>query len=161
MDDVQLDALWRMYSDNVSQSRHHENERAAIAGVVLTIGAAIAGLVTFDGTIAGLPDFVLAILMAAVGLFGAAFSYKNYERSCYHFARARVFRNAVDDAFLSGRIAELHDAADAAHEKRFGRFRKLRLHHWWLALNVFITIIGLAIAFIAAASPGAMAGVPQ
>ena len=39
--DDRLDALWRMYDDNIMQSRQHETERTAIVGVIFTIGAAL------------------------------------------------------------------------------------------------------------------------
>ncbi len=147
--DDRLDALWRMYSDNVTQSRHHENERGAIVGVVFTISAALIGLITFDGSISGGNDAAVAIFLFATGLFGAAFSYKNYERSCYHFQRARNFRDRIDRDYCEGEIADLNRSADRRHEERFSSFRKAKLHRWWIAMNFTIAIIAGLLIIVA------------
>ncbi|MGB3797038.1 MAG: hypothetical protein WA957_12120 [Alteraurantiacibacter sp.] len=155
-----VEALWLLYSDNVDQSRHHENERAAIAGVVLTIGAAIAGLITYDGIIAGISDGIMAVLMGVVGLFGAAFSFKSYERSHYHFCRAREFRNAADKIVLNGQLADIQREADKQHKQKFGHFHKMKLHRWWIALNLLITLLAIAIGLLALSGDFVTVGVP-
>ncbi|WP_114521657.1 hypothetical protein [Altererythrobacter sp. ZODW24] len=148
--DETIDALWRMYEDNVTQSRHHETERAAIVGVVFTIGAVLIGLVTYDGAISGPSDIAVAVFLMALGIFGAGFSYKNYERSCYHFQRARGFRQELDAVYFKGRLGEINQAADARHDASLGIFRKMKLHRWWIAINLFIVLIAAVIVVLAA-----------
>ncbi len=148
--DENIDALWRLYEDNVVQSRHHETERAAIVGVVFTIGAVLIGLITYDGAIGGPSDVAVAVFLMMLGIFGAGFSYKNYERSCYHFQRARGFREALDKTYFDGRLGAINKAADARHDAAFGMFRKMKLHRWWIAINLSIVLIAAVIVVLAA-----------
>ena len=156
--DDRRDALWRMYDDNVSQSRHHENERGAIVGVVFTVAAALIGLATFDGAIGGEADAAVALFLLATGIFGAAFTYKNYERSRFHFGRARAFRDRVDRDYCQGEIGQLNAEADAAHARSFGAMQKFKLHRWWIAMNLTISLIALVLLYLAIFEPMGRAG---
>lgn len=151
--DNRLDALWRMYSDNVAQSRQHENERAAIVGVIFTIGAVLIGLITFDGAIAGWNDAAVALFLLATGIFGAGFSYKNHERSQFHFQRARIFRNRIDRDYCDNEIAMLHREADEKHKVKFGKVRGLRLHRWWIVMTLTVGVVALILLVVALAFP--------
>lgn len=142
-----------MYDDNVAQSRHHENEHGAIVGVVFTVAAALIGLITFDGAIEGEADVAVSAFLFATGIFGAAFSFKNYERSCYHFSRARAFRERVDRDYCDGEIADLTRSADAKHDQRFGTMRRFKLHRWWIAMNLTISMIAVILLSLALAMP--------
>lgn len=149
----EFEVFLRLYEDNVNQSRHHEVERAAVIGVVVAIGAALVGLVTFDGAIAGVGDAVVALFLLATGIFGAAFSYKNYERSSYHFERARALRNVLDETHFGGRIRAAQKGADERHRGKFGRIQRLALHRWWIAMNLSIALLALLLIGVALFRP--------
>lgn len=147
------DALWRMYESNVSQSQHHEKQRARIVRVIFTINVALIGLITFDRSISGLGDALAAIFLFATGLFGAGFTYKTHERSAYHFSRARAFRDRIDTCYLDGEIAAVQGVADSRHDAEFGWIRRARLHRWWVTMNLTAAAIGAALAIVAVLFP--------
>src|SRR5437868_4603714 len=93
--DALRDVLWKMYEENVTEGRHHETQRATVTNLVIAIAAAVLGLVTYDKAITHL-DLPLTIFLVFLGVFGAAFSSKYYERFRLHMKRAKKYRNALD-----------------------------------------------------------------
>ncbi|WP_020181118.1 hypothetical protein [Methylopila sp. M107] len=142
------DDLWGMYQENVSQSRHHEDQRSSVAGTLLTIAGAVVSLITFKNKI-GPFDLPLTILMTAIGIFGMMFSYKQYERSCLHLERARQYRDAVDAFFEGGPVKTIKLAADAKNAEAFPRFSKLRLNVFWMSLYGLIALLGVILTGVA------------
>lgn len=147
------DVLWKMCEENYTQARHHENQRSAVISTILAIAVATIGLITFDKSIAGLTDVPLALFLIVVGIFGAGFSMKNYERSRLHAERARRYRNALDRLLPGRPIKELKIEADLAIAAQFPWLNGLQLHYWWLVLNLAIAVLGGALLFVAAFHP--------
>jgi hypothetical protein len=145
--------LWNMYNDHIVQGRHHETQRATVLGLLLTLATALVGLATWDHHLGGRVDAMVGSLIAALGVFGAGFTFKHYERYCYHMARARGFREALDATLPDRSIQEILDGADRVHNRAFPRLRKLRLHYWWIALNLFVVAVGSAVTVVASCFP--------
>lgn len=83
------------------------------------------GIVTFDKTIAAPADLPLILLLIALGIFGAVFSMKHYERFSLHMERARRYRDALD-ALLPGQpLRTLKQKADVAHKEKFPRMHRV------------------------------------
>lgn len=140
--------LVTMYEENVTQCRHHETQRSAVTSSILTIDTIIIGLITFDKAITS-SDIPLSIFLFFIGLFGAGFSLKHYERYSLHLQRAREFRNKIDELFADNLILSLKIKADNEHEKYFPKFRKYRHHFWWIGIHLIVAAIGVTLTLIA------------
>lgn len=76
------DVLWKMYQENCTQARQHETQRSNLASPLISISAAIIGIITFDKSIATW-DMPLIVLLIVVGLFGE-FSQQNSMREQFY-----------------------------------------------------------------------------
>lgn len=142
------DVLWKMYQEHCTQGRHHEIQRSTVISSVIAVAAAVLGLVTFDKGITRV-DLPLTLFLVVLGVFGAGFSMKHYERFSLHMERARRYRDALD-ALLPGQpLKRFKKEADSAHEQKFPRLHKLRLHYWWISLNLIVAGIGLTLSAVA------------
>ncbi len=143
------DVLWKMYQEHCTQGRHHEVQRATVVSAIMAISAALIGIVTFDKSISATTDLPLTLMLVGFGAFGAGFSMKHYERFNLHMERARRHRDALD-ALLPGQpLRQLKLEADLAQGRKFPRLHKWRLHYWWLALNLFVAVLGIALSVMA------------
>jgi len=143
------DVLWKMYQEHCTQGRHHETQRSTVVSAIIAVSAATIGIITFDRSIAAPIDVPLSVILIVLGLFGAGFSMKHYERFSLHMERARRHRDALD-ALLPGQpLATLKADADRAHALKFSRLEKRRLHHWWSILNLAVAFIGACLLVIA------------
>jgi len=143
------DVLWKMYQEHCTQGRHHETQRSTVISAVMAVSAAVIGIITFDKTIAAPADLPLAFLLVVLGAFGAGFAMKHYERFSLHMERARRHRDALDDRLPEQLLRQLKQQADSAHESKFPRMHKWRLHYWWLTLNLIVALVGVALLVVA------------
>lgn len=150
-DEIKLsaDVFWKLYSEHCVQGRHHESQRSTVIGVTLAVAAAITGIATFDKGLGGLADGAMSIFLIFLGIFGAGFSLKHYERFNLHMQRARHYRDALDKLLPDQPIGRLKSEADKKHEKEFPRMCKWRLYRWWVGLNLAISLLGVALLVIA------------
>ena len=152
-DDATLrDACWKLYQEHCTHVRHHETQRATVAASFLAIASALIGLVTFDKTI-GTTDLPLTILLTFLGVFGALFSSKQYERASLHTERARFYRDAIDATMDGSPLKRLKQEADVKHRAAFPELEKLRLNKFWVGLYTLLVGIGLVLSVIAAFYP--------
>jgi len=104
-----------------------------------------------------------------LGLFGAAFSSKYYERFQLHTNRAKEYRNALDDLLATQGnhskrfLHSLKKAADQDHEQSFLAIPKgqtnwqrwmafvhrRRLYQLWISFHLLITLLGLVFSILA------------
>jgi hypothetical protein len=145
---VSKEILFGLYQDNINQGRHHETQRATVTSSILAIDAIIIGLITFDKCINS-SDVPLTIFLTVLGIFGAAFTLKHYERYSLHMQRARVYRNKLDKIFMDGLVFTLKKNADEENDKEFPILKNLRLHYWWTALHLIVSVIGTVLTIIA------------
>lgn len=142
------DILFGMYHDSVAQCRHHETQRATVTSSVIAIDTIIIGLITFDKAINWL-DVPLCLLLIILGVFGATFSLKHYERYLLSVERLRQYRQLLDEQFANNEILRLKDKADEIHAKRFPRLSKYKHHNFWVVLHLLMAVIGLVLMCIA------------
>jgi hypothetical protein len=140
--------LWRMYAENTTQGRHHEVQRSNVTGFMLLIGTALIGIMTFDREIAGLGDAAIAAFLMGVGLFGAAFTLKHYERYRLHMTRAKAYRNQLDEMLPGRPLVACKRIADEEHAKTWTRLRTLHTTYWWAALHMLLFLIGAALMVV-------------
>ncbi len=135
--------LLALYLEDIAYARHHEDLRSTITNLILVIGAALAGFVGFDNKINN-SDIPAAIFLIIVGLVGAIFSYKHYERFHSHYARAREFRSSLD-SIGELNIGKMKAQADKKHRKQFPRAHRLSAGWLWTALPVAVSVLGLLV----------------
>jgi len=137
--------LWRLYADNREYARAHESQRSAAANLIVAISAGLLGLATFDQklTVADLP---LTLFLMLVGLFGAVFSSKHYERTRLHLNRARQYLRRLNDLFPEDRIVDLQKQGDAENERAFPRLYHLKLNSLWNGFYLLISFLGFVLS---------------
>lgn len=146
------DILFALYTENVNQCRHHETQRATVTSSIIAIDTIIIGLITFDKTI-NLTDIPLAILLIILGIFGATFTLKHYERYSLCVERLRQYRKELDEQFGDNEILRLKNIADEIHAKRFPNLVRYTHHKFWIFLHVIITVIALVLTALAIFKP--------
>lgn len=154
------DVLWKMYQEHSTQGRHHETQRSTVATALIAIAGASMGFVTLDRGLTRI-DMPLTVFIVAVGMFGAAFSAKHYERFSMHMERARAYRDELDSLLAGAPIKRLKHLADKEHARQFPRLEKLRLNAFWLAMYLFLGTLGVVLtglAFVNAIPPPEQTG---
>jgi hypothetical protein len=151
-DSFVIEALWKMYSEHCTHVRHHETQRSSVASSFVAIAGALVGLITFDKEVT-MHDIPAALLLLGLGVFGAFFCAKQWERACMHTERSRFYRNKIDELLPGVDIRALKQEADKSHNSNFPRLHTLRLHKFWIALYLLIALLGAALTIIASAFP--------
>jgi hypothetical protein len=141
------DVLWGMYQENIVQGRHHETQRATVTGAIIAFAGLVINGTNFDKTI-NINDLPFAVFLIFIGIFGAIFSYKQYERYLLHTKRAGLYRNELDKLQFDGLIRKLKSIADKEHNEEFVKLSKLKLHYLWMSINLFVALIGIILVFI-------------
>lgn len=150
--DTRRDALWKMYQEHCTHMRHHETQRSTVASAMIAVASALLSVVTFDKALS-LADVPLLLLVFALGVFGALFSAKQYERSAMHMERARAYRDALDMDLPGQPLITLKVRADRRHEAEFPRLHRLRVNKFWMGLYLFVATGGLSLAVVAIVWP--------
>lgn len=143
MDDKEL--LAKLYDENCNHSRHHENLRATMTNLIIFVGTGLLGLVTVDQKL-NPTDLALTLFLTLLGIFGALFSSKYYERLRLHRGRARAILDRLDKLLPESGISKLMDDADEANRKSFPWLSRQRLNNFWTLLHGVIALIGIAIS---------------
>src|SRR5262245_48295007 len=126
-DDVEI--LWRMCNEHYSQARQHETQRTSMSQVILVIAGALLAFYTSQYS-GGEKFWVVPIALACLGIFGAAFCRKQYERSKFHMRAAGLHRDRIA-TLLNLKLAEIRQAAKAKQKDKFRWAERLRLNHFW------------------------------
>ena len=87
----------------------------------------------------------LAIMIILLGIFGALFSLKHYERFRFHMKCAAQYRNALEKALPRTNLASHRVAAEWAHKCKYKRIGKIHLFVFWTLLNLAIAMLGAAL----------------
>lgn len=153
MDKQNAKDLLAFNSEQYARLQHYETQRSTVSNLLVIIAAAILAFVTFDRalTIADLP---LTTLLLFMGLFGAAFCAKYYERSAQQSDRIKATRLKLDELlFDSALLDRLRDQADAEHALEFPGFHKGRFSWWkiyrlWITFHLFIALLGLILTVL-------------
>jgi hypothetical protein len=165
------DYLWKMYNEHTSQGRHHETQRTAVSTVVLALAGAVVAVIAqghFRHT------WSLAAFLILLGLVGALFSLKQAERTRMHITIAGAFRDQLEQSLAGQGPASLPQGEIANSLKCIGRNARKKhgeewnwktgkddkttpeppdplfpLYWFFIALNLLVSILGVAIWVIA------------
>jgi uncharacterized membrane protein len=109
--------LLRVAEQNYAHARQHEDQRAAIAGLIVLIATAIQGVLTQTGLHKNaLP---LTIMLIVIGIFGMIAGIKLYERSKLHSARVRKLRDRIDELNPDAMLQNSLDLSDQEHNTKY------------------------------------------
>lgn len=135
--------LLSLYLDDIAYARHHEDLRSMVTNLIIVVGAALGGIIGFDGIING-SDIPAAVFLIIVGICGAVFCYKHYERFHSHYARARELRKKLDTISGLG-ILEMKARADEKHRQEFPRAHRLSVGWLWTAFPLSVSVLGVLV----------------
>jgi len=152
------DVLMELMQEHFRQIRHYETQRSTVSNLLVIIAAAILAFVTYDKTLT-LFDLPLTILLLVLGLFGAAFCMKYYERSTLNSERFHRYQEKIDEVlFNSNLIHILREETDNIHTKEFpkmrnGRWSWVKVHRLWIVFHLIISLLGLILTILAICLP--------
>jgi hypothetical protein len=139
--------LWRMFDEHMTQSRQQESLRSSVTTMLITLSAVVVGFITFDKELSR-SDLPASFLLSALGVFGALFAAKHYERFMFHIARARAYRDEIERLFADTDWTALREQADAKHRAEFPRLVDMRQHRFWVIFHCLIAFVGAILSGI-------------
>lgn len=142
------DTIMCMFNEHTTHGRHHESQRSIVSSLIITLASALIALIGFDRNITA-DDLPQAIAITSLGLFGALFTLKEYERAVFHMDRARLYRNKLEKIFPELSIEDEKEYAKRQLMKKFPNVNRISLKWLWVALHLSITGIGCLIIFFA------------
>jgi Ca2+/Na+ antiporter len=141
------DFLWGMYQELTTQGRHHEVQRATVTNfIIIVAGGILAFIANRDVT---RDKWSLAAFLIVIGLFGALFSAKQYERFRFHVVAAGRYRRELEKAIDSNLITLKEEALLKHKEDFLSVLIRLRLHYFWIALHLLIASLGITLLITA------------
>lgn len=141
MADPQEEFLFRVMEENWLLARQAEDKRAIIATVNLLAASVANAVFLFTGF--SLKVLPLTFWMVMMGIYGIATSHKLYERSQYHFLRARKLRARLDGLYPEAQVEQLLKHAESEHKTHYTFMMKVRLNNIWILLHAVIAVLGL------------------
>ena len=142
----QRDVLWGMYQEHCTQGRHHEEQRATMSNLVLALSGGVLGLMTLKDL--STDTWPLAVFLILLGLFGALFSAKHYERFCFHMTAASVHRAKLETLLPDSQLLELRRTAELQHAGTRPPLRRARLHLFWIGLHAAVALVGAVLGLV-------------
>ena len=168
------DYLWNMYNEHTGQGRHHEAQRTAVSTVVLALAGAVVAVIA-EGHFQH--PWSLAAFLILLGITGALFSQKQAERTRMHITIAGDFRNRLEWSltnkssaapppgdYIADLLGSIGSNARQKHRERWNwktgqddkkpvrsrsRDPLFPLYWFFIALNLLVSILGVAIWIIA------------
>lgn len=139
--------LLRVAEQNYAHARQHEDQRAAITGLIVLIATAIQGVLTQTGLHKNaLP---LTLMLIVLGIFGMIAGIKLYERSKLHSARSRKLRERLDELHPALQLQKSLDLSDQGHTTKYAFLaRWVRLYILWIVLPGIIAALGFIYTLI-------------
>jgi len=137
------ETLLAFYLEDIQYARHHEQLRSQATNIILAAGAVLGATIGFDDSISS-ADIPTAIFLILIGVFGAAFNFKHYERYNLHYARAREYRSEL--ANTTGlKVVVMKEVADEKHRLNFPRSHKWRLVTFWCGMPLCVSMMGIVV----------------
>ena len=91
-------------------------------------------------------DFSCVLII--IGLFGALFTAKQYERFRFHMQAAGLYRKEIEKKFEGG-ISNIRALAKSEHERTFNKLLvKLHLYYFWISFHILFSILGIILLFM-------------
>ena len=140
---MEADLLLSMYNEQVAQARQHENLRAAATNLTFVAGSVLVSLLFKDGQPVVSSEAAAATLIG-IGLFGALFSLKHYERNRFHVAIARRYRKKLEELIPAADISKLRQCGRHDNETKYPVLSKLSLNWLWTSSSLAFVVVGIS-----------------
>jgi hypothetical protein len=140
------DILWGMYQEHCTQGRHHEDQRASVTNLIIALASAMVGLLAFKDLSRN--AWPLPCTLILLGLFGALFSLKHYERFRYHMKCAAQYRDALESLVPTTNLKALRQAGRRAHRGKYKIIEDIHLFVFWVAFNLLIASLGGILLYV-------------
>ena len=135
--------LLNMFNEHCIHGRQHEKQRSTVTSILLSISAALIALVSLDDSI-NKSDIPIGLFLISIGVFGAIFCAKLYERFRLHMEHVKIYREELEKRVPDSKINELHWKAEGNHTS-IASLDIIPLNMLWIFLNLFIAFIGIFI----------------
>ena len=147
------DIFLQMYREECSFARHHETLRSRAASLIMAVAGGALGLAALDRRFA-INDVPLAVFIVGLGLFGVLFTLKSFERGYRHLDRADQYIYSLARVAPDTQLARVRKDADFLHRAKFRRLSKWHpLYLFWVGLNAFTIVLGLAVLLTSLTQP--------
>jgi hypothetical protein len=141
--DRDTDILLEFCRKSSDEVKHIENQRAAIANIVILVSSAIVGLFVTQEKAGDL--FPLSLIILLVGAYGLAATAKLYERYLFELSRFSLLVEKLDELHPNVRLSELREAADRGHRARHSLVSRVSISKIWLSLHWVIIAVGIGL----------------
>jgi hypothetical protein len=138
------ETILRLYEEERTHARFHESQRETCANLLAGISAGLIGLITFDGNLEPI-DFLPALFIACIGIYGIVFMLKLTERRKLHFNRAYAILSRLERTFDGKPVREFMREADTLTKREYPVTFRVSLVSVWVAYSIIIIAIGVAL----------------
>ena len=146
--DKRADILQATFKHYFEMAMDHHTKAATTSNILLIVVGAIIGLASLDNRLGGGVDLIGGLAVFIIGLFGAAWVWKQHER--YHFWEhiASKYEEKLTKVVpeLETRDTYYKDAEEAT-AKEFGSLFATRIldRYLWVSLHGLVAVIGLGL----------------
>jgi hypothetical protein len=142
-----INVLLKMYESEMSWAKQAEDQRTAITNIILIVASIIIGVIPQSGGLSK-ETLPVALLLMALGLYGAVVSQKLYERHRFHYGRARYHRRKLNELVPVADIRKSMDDAEEEHKKKHKWLYRVSFNRLWMSLHITIAVAGLILTVI-------------
>jgi hypothetical protein len=151
--DTRASILQATFKHYFEMAMDHHTKAAMTSNFLLIIVGAIISFVSLDARIGGTVDLLGGLAVFVIGLFGAAWTWKQHERYYFWQHIAYEYQNELKKIVpeLQTGKAYYDGAEDAAAERYTSIFAKTIHERWlWVSLHSLVAAIGLGLMALAA-----------
>jgi hypothetical protein len=141
-------ALLEMYKEHASQARQHETQRERMSAGVVAVGVALTAFIAQGMKEPTIYLLFPAAFMVVLGIFGALFARKHYERNRLHTAIMARYQDALEATLVATPLQQIRNGARTQHDQLFPGVSKWRLYRFWEWLNVMIALTGILLGIV-------------
>lgn len=151
--DTSASILQATFKHYFEMAMDHHTKAATTSNFLLIIVGAIIGLVSAGNEIGGMVDFIGGLAVLVIGLFGAAWTWKQHER--YYFWQHIAYEYQQELTRIVPELKTGRDYYGGAEEAAAARYTSLfarTIHERWLwvSLHGLVAVIGLGLMVLAA-----------
>jgi hypothetical protein len=147
-----VDALLKLYGDQVAHTRHHETMRAQSVNYVLVASVAMISVLAADRVFGSTLDMAgrlaITILVVVLNAYGVILSRKHSERGRVHSRVAGQYRRQVSlemEAAGFPATETLRERGRQRAKEEFPVLHRVHLHRLWEWLHFIIILMAVAL----------------
>ena len=125
--------------------RQHETQRERMTNLIIVIGAGSLALATTR--VEGISLSLLGLVLIVLGLYGAVFSLKHYERNRRHVAMLKAIGKKRLELYPQTELDKIRRQAKTLHSASFWLVERLPVHYLWIGLPLMVSILGVVLVF--------------